>query len=177
MKSIAYLVYIFFLIFAGSAWCYPFSLPGDKNWPTPLNFLDFKKRISGQVSFRGDSDYAPHTWNRLTNTPKPAVIVKPISSNDVIEALKFALTHNIKLSVQSTGHHQDYRNIADNSVHLDMSTMNAKSIDKEKRTLTVGPGNNWRQIHSFVQSQTNSTLIAMSGADPGVGICNHFLKI
>ena len=42
--------------------------------------------------------------------PKPAVIIQPINSNDVIESLKFAKKYNIRLFVQSTGHHQDHRN-------------------------------------------------------------------
>ena len=165
------LIIFFIFLFVYNILSYQYNLPGDRNWPNSKEFLDFKKKITGKISFRGDSDYAPHTWNRLSNVPKPAAIVQPSNALDVIEALRFALEHSIKLSVQSTGHHQDFRNIADNSIHLDMSTMNAKSIDIQKRTLTVGPGNNWQQIHSFVKSKTNSTLVAISGADPGVGVC------
>jgi len=150
--------------------CYPYTLPGDKNWPTLNNFTTLKSSITGKVMIRGNKDYNPHTWNLRSNLPKPAVIIQPQNSQDIITGLKFANQFNLRVSVQSTGHHQDIRNIYDNSVHIDMSTMNAKSIDIPNRRLTLGPGNNFSQIHKYVSAQTNSKLVALSGADPGVGI-------
>lgn len=152
--------------------CYPFSLPGDKNWPSKNDFLKLKynQSIVGKVMLRGDKDYNPHTWNLRTNLPKPAVIIQPLNAQDIITGLKFANQFNLRISVQSTGHHQDVRNIYDNSVHIDMSTMNAKSIDIPNRRLTLGPGNNFSQIHKYVAAQTNRKLVALSGSDPGVGI-------
>jgi hypothetical protein len=151
---------------------YPYSLPGDANWPTLDQFLELKynKSITGKVALRSEAGYYPHTWNRRTNVPKPAVIVQPNNPQDIITSLKFANQFNLRISVQSTGHHQDIRNIYDNSVHIDMSTMNSKSIDIPNRRLTLGPGNNFSQIHKYVSQQTNNALVALSGADPGVGI-------
>ncbi len=80
--------------------------------------------------------------NSRTNVPKPAVIVQPSNPQDIIEALKFARNYNMRISVMSTGHHQDVRNIYDNSVHIDMSSMNSKSIDIQNKRLTVGSINN-----------------------------------
>jgi len=150
---------------------FPYSLPGDNNWPNLSDFETLKQSISGRVSIRGEIEYNPHTWNRITNVPKPAVIVQPTTNQDVINALKFARQFNIRISVQSTGHHQDKRNIYDNSVHIDMSSMDSKSIDLEKRTLTVGPGNNFTQLEKYVAEQSNRTLVAVCGGDKGVGIC------
>jgi hypothetical protein len=150
--------------------CFTYTLPGDENWPKTSVFSQLKTVINGKVILKDESDYKPHTWNRITNIPKPAVIIQPTNSNDIIEALKFAKKYNIRTSVQSTGHHQDHRNIYDNSIHIDMSSMNSKSIDLTGKTLTVGPGNNFQQIQSYVASQSGSTLVALCGADPGVGI-------
>ena len=150
--------------------CFTYTLPSDKGWPTTAQFLELRTSVAGKVMFKGDNDYNPHTWNLITNTPKPAAIVQPSSTQDVIAALRFAQKYNIRVSVQSTGHHQDHRNIYDNSVHIDMCTMNAKSIDLTKKTLTLGPGNNFSQIQKYVATQTNQRLVALGGADPGVGI-------
>ncbi|RNA01828.1 FAD-linked oxidoreductase -like [Brachionus plicatilis] len=151
-------------------WCFKYALPGDSNWPTLSDFVDMESKIEGRVYMRGDDDYKPHTWNKRTLVPKPAVIIQPSTNNDIIEALKFAKKFNLRLSVQSTGHHQDNRNILDNSVHIDMSSMNQKSIDLEQKTVTLGPGNNFTQIYKFVEEQSNKSLVVVSGADPGVGI-------
>ena len=105
-----------FLICLSAVQVIGYSLPGDKQWPSSLNFLELKNKIIGKVSFRGYPDYLSilHTWNTRTNVPKPAVIVQPSNPQDIIEALKFARSHNIRISVMSTGHHQDVRNIYDN---------------------------------------------------------------
>ena len=150
--------------------CFPYTLPGDANWPSLSNFNELKANMTGKVILRGESGYNPHTWNLITNTPKPAAIVQPLSSQDVIWALQFAKYYNIRISVQSTGHHQDHRNIYDNSIHFDMSSLNFKRIDLNKNTLTLGPGNNFSQIQKYVASQSNKTLVTLCGADPGVGI-------
>lgn len=149
---------------------FPYTLPTDSTWPPNSEFLKLREVINGKVIIKGDKDYNPHTWNKITNVPKPAVIIQPINSNDVIESLKFAKKYNIRLSVQSTGHHQDHRNIYDNSVHIDMSSMNAKTIDLTKKTLTLGTGNNFSVIQEYVGTQSNYQLVALCGADKGVGI-------
>jgi FAD/FMN-containing dehydrogenase len=168
MKTLMFAFFLFLTLNGASG--YRYALPGDASWPTFGEFFNLKISIAGNVMFKNEHNYKPHTWNMRTNLPKPAVIVQPKNPNDVITALKFAKQHNIRLSVQSTGHHQDTRNIFDNSIHLDMSSMNSKSIDLAKRTLTLGPGNNFTQIHTFVAMQSNRTLVAAGGADPGVGI-------
>ncbi|RNA00102.1 FAD-linked oxidase [Brachionus plicatilis] len=151
---------------ASNHWCFKYALPGDSNWPRLSDFVD----MDGRVYMRGDDDYKPRTWNKRTLIPKPAVIIQPTTNNDIIEALKFAKKFNLRLSVQSTGHHFDNRNILDNSVHIDMSSMNQKSINLEQKTVTLGPGNNFTQIYKFVEEQSNKSLVVVSGADPGVGI-------
>lgn len=164
------LIILIFISISCNSWCYKYTLPGDINWPKLSDFFNLESKISGKVLIRGDIDYKPHTWNKITHIPQPAVIIQPITNNDIIESLKFAKKFNLRLSVQSTGHHQDHRNIFDNSVHIDMSLMNHKSIDLNTKTVSLGPGNNFTQIHKFVQDKSNKSLIVVSGADPGVGI-------
>ena len=173
MKNIFESFLIIFLIDNIFSVCvnkFPWTLPSDASWPPSYKFLELRSNISGNVILKGDLNYNPHTWNRITNVPKPAAIIQPLNSDDILAALKFAKAYNIRLSVQSTGHHQDHRNIYDNSIHIDMSTMDSKSIDLEKKTLTVGPGNTFREIQTFVAIQTNKKLVALGGADPSVGI-------
>jgi FAD/FMN-containing dehydrogenase len=154
----------------GSIYCFKWTLPGDSNWPSIDKFKELKSRLNGNAFIRGEPGYNPSTWNRITNTPKPAIIIKPKNANDVIESLRFAKNYNIRVSVLSTGHHQDHRNIFDNSVHLDMSSMTSKSINLAEKTLTLGPGNNFSQISDYILKQTGGNLVVLTGNEPGVGI-------
>ena len=149
---------------------WPWTLPSYSLWPSNTVFQSLRSSISGNVIIKGDSNYSPHTWNGLTNTPKPAVIIQPLNSNDIIVALKFAKQYSIRVSVQSTGHHQDHRNIQDNSILIDMSTMNSLSYNSAQKTLTTSPGNTFATIQTYVSTQTNKAYVALGGADPSVGI-------
>lgn len=150
--------------------CFKWTLPSDSNWPSIDKFKELEAKINGNAFIRNEPGYNPFTWNRITNIPKPAIIIKPKNANDIIESLKFAKNYNIRVSVQSTGHHQDHRNIFDNSVHLDMSLMNSKSINITEKTITLGPGNNFSQISDYILQQTGGNQIILTGNDPGVGI-------
>jgi FAD/FMN-containing dehydrogenase len=170
IKSFLILNILISLVLSQNNSYWPYTLPGYSSWPSYSVFQSLRSNISGSVIIKGDSNYSPHTWNTITNTPKPAVIVQPKNSNDIIVALKFAQEYNIRVSLQSTGHHQDHRNIQDNSILIDMSLMNSLSYDSAKKTLTSGPGNTFATIQTFVASQTNKQYVALGGADPSVGI-------
>jgi FAD/FMN-containing dehydrogenase len=171
MNNFSSKVLVFYILIGVTLAGYQYSLPSDPNWPSNNAFQLLKANVKGKVMLRGDVDYNPHTWNKVTNVPKPAAIVQPSNNQDVITALKFARDNNIRISVQSTGHHQDHRNIFDNSIHIDMSSMNFKSIDLKGKTITLGTGNNFSQIQAYVAQQSNRQLVVACGADPGVGIC------
>lgn len=148
--------------------CY--SLPTDPVWPTSQEINAFASQIVGGVTIKGDAGYqVPFTYNLRTQSPKPAFVVTPANEDDIAHALTFVRTHHIRVAVMSTGHHQDVRNTVDNSLLLDMSRFNQKSIDLVAKTITVGPGQPFGDIHTFVYAQTSGLLVAMSGADPGVG--------
>jgi hypothetical protein len=93
----------------------------------------------------------------------------PENRDDILTAYSFCVDHKMRVSVQSTGQHQDVRNIYDNSVHFDLSKMKRKVLDIVNSQITVETGNNFGDIHEFIRSATNQTLVVMSGYDRGVG--------
>lgn len=148
---------------------FPFVLPSDANWPTKDKFQALKARLPGKAFLRSEKGYNPHTWNTRTNTPKPAIIIVPTNLTEIQIAFQFAVENNIRVSVQSTGQHQDIRNIYDNAVHFDMSNMKFKSIDYIRSQITVETGNTFGDIHEYIRYFSNETLVVMSGYDRGVG--------
>ena len=148
---------------------FKFTLPDSPEWPKLEDFTNFKNSLPGKVSLRGEAGYNPHTHNTRINIPKPAVIVKPSSRDDIVKALEFSKKFNLRISVQSTGQHQDVRNIYDNSVHLDMSNMKGRKIDVANKIITVETGNTFGELHEFVKKESNEALMILSGSDSGVG--------
>lgn len=168
-KSIRILLIISLLNLMFSQSKFKFSLPGSNTWPKLEDFELFKATLPDKIFLRGEKGYNPHTHNTRTNLPKPAVIVQPTTRDEVLFAFNFAKTFKMRISIQSTGQHQDVRNIYDNSVHLDMSNMKSKSIDLENKTITVESGNTFGELHQFVNTQSNGKLMILSGSDSGVG--------
>ncbi|HEU4892750.1 MAG TPA: FAD-binding oxidoreductase [Vicinamibacterales bacterium] len=62
--------------------------------------------MSGRVFVPGDEGYdtARQTWNATTFDQRPAVVVMPSSSADVVSAAGFAREHDLAIAVQGGGH-------------------------------------------------------------------------
>jgi hypothetical protein len=92
------------------------SSMGDPAWPTQDDIDTLAGELDGSLAQPGFGDYRLYTFNARTNVPRPAVEVFPQSISDVQRAIAFAKAHGMRLSVASTGHHQDVRNMADNGL-------------------------------------------------------------
>lgn len=147
---------------------FAYSIPG-RSWPNDTDFIAYYNTTPNVISLRNDSNYKPYTYNTRTNTPKPVVIVTPTEISHIKDAINFARSKKLKISIQSTGSHPDIRNIQDNSVHIVMSKMKSASYDAILKTITIGTGMTFGEIHTFVAQQTDSTLIALSPLDNGKG--------
>jgi hypothetical protein len=147
---------------------FKYIIPGI-NWPNSTIFINFQKQIRDAISIRNDSSYNPYTFNLRTNLPKPAVIVTPKDSSEIITAIDFARNYNLKISVQSTGRHPDVRNIQDNSVHIVLKKFKNAFINRADKTLKIGTGLNFGEIHDLVNKETNGTLFALCPMDNGMG--------
>lgn len=149
-----------------------FTLPGDAGWPTATQIAGFSKTLSSPAVLTqyGQPNYViPATYNARTNLPKPAFILKPASVQDIQAGLAFARQYNIRISVISTGHHQDVRNSVDASIQFDMGNFNQKQFNAQEKTLTMGPGNNFYDLGTYLRVASNSTYVLATGAEGGVG--------
>lgn len=74
--------------------------------------------------------------SRLTT---PAVIVKPETEDDVIDAIQYAKQHNLTL-IPAGGGHGSYVPIGSQTLYLDMRNFNKVSLDKSAGHVEVGGG-------------------------------------
>ncbi len=148
---------------------YSYTLPSDKNWPTSDDFNLLKSSIPNKVFLIGDPGYNPYTINTRNKTPQPAAIIYPTSTDDIKSAFNFAKKYNIRISVQSTGHHQDLRNINDNSIHINFKNMKNKEIDINNKTITASTGNTFKDLHYYIKDKTDGKLILLGGSAISVG--------
>ena len=89
----------------------------------------------------GDDGFAAATglWNGMIDT-KPAFVVRPAGTADVVGAVAFAREGGLPLAVRGGGHNVGGRALAPGGVTLDMSGRRGVVVDPEARTATVQPG-------------------------------------
>lgn len=99
-----------------------------------------KARLSGEVILPGDEKYdeARRTPN-LNIDRRPAIVVRPQTSADVAEAIKFAKSRELGLAVKSGGHSVAGYTVLDDALLIDLSNFKKVTIDPERRTARVQP--------------------------------------
>ena len=116
--------------------------------------------IRGRVVTPSDDDYDQErrVWNGMIDR-RPSLIVKCQGTADVIAALDYALDSDSSFTVRGGGHSVAGRAVADDSVLIDLSPMQAVSVDPGKRTARVGAGATW----GVVDHETQAFGLAVTG--------------
>ena len=113
---------------------------------------EFAARVRGAVIHPGDADYddARAVWNGLIDR-KPALIVRPIGTADVIEAVNFARESGMVLSIRGGGHNVAGNAVNDDGIVIDLSRMRGIHVDPATRRVRVQGGATLADLDSETQ--------------------------
>ena len=91
---------------------------------------ELKRGVSGQVVQPGDPDYddARRIWNAMIDK-RPALIVRCLSTADVVRAVRFARDGGLTLAVRSGGHNIAGNALCDGGLVIDLSQMKAARVE------------------------------------------------
>ena len=84
-------------------------------------------------------DQARSIWNGMIDR-RPAAIAQPLGVADVIEAVRFARQHDLRIAVKGGGHNIAGLAVADDALLLDMSRMRGVWVDPRERVAIAQPG-------------------------------------
>jgi len=106
-------------------------------------------------------------WNKMIDK-KPGMIAQCTGVSDVIQAVKFARTHNLLVSVRGCGHNVAGNASIDEGLLIDLSQMRTVLVDPQKKTAIVQGGANWGDVDHETQA---FGLVCAGGvvSDTGVG--------
>jgi FAD/FMN-containing dehydrogenase len=124
-----------------------FVLPGDPGW-----------------------DDARRAWN-LAVDQRPAAVALPESAEDVVEIVRFARRHGLRIAPQGTGHNAGALAI-EGDILLKTERMRDVSIDAAARTARVDAGVLWAEV---TDAAAQHGLAALAGSSPDVGIVGYSL--
>jgi FAD/FMN-containing dehydrogenase len=100
--------------------------------------------LSGKSFWRGDAGYEQArraaVWNGRKPDRFPDVIVQAHTDADVIAAVKLAKERGLKIGIRSGGHSWAAAFLRDGGMLLDLSRMNAFTVDPAMRTASIQPG-------------------------------------
>jgi FAD/FMN-containing dehydrogenase len=99
------------------------------------------ERFSGEIVSPDDPGYdsARVVWNRMIDR-RPALIVRPTSTDDVVAALRFARERDLVVAVRGGGHSIPGLSTCDDGIVIDLSRMRGARVEPDAGTAVVGGG-------------------------------------
>jgi FAD/FMN-containing dehydrogenase len=109
-------------------------------------------QFNGQVIRPEDTPYenARKVWNGMIDK-YPALIVRPLGTEDVITAVNFAREHDLLLSVRGGGHNVAGHAMNDGGMVIDLSLMKNIEVDPVSQTARAGGGVTWGELDAATQ--------------------------
>jgi FAD binding domain len=101
----------------------------------------FKSAFSGRVLAPGNDGYdeARRVWNSLIDR-QPGLIAQARGLADVVQAVTFARTHGLLVSVRGGGHNVSGSAVCDGGMVIDLREMRAVRVDRKTMTVHVQGG-------------------------------------
>jgi FAD/FMN-containing dehydrogenase len=129
--------------------------------------------IAGQVFVPGEASYdqARQAWN-LAVDQRPAIVLEAGSAADVVQAVRYARAHGIRIAPQGTGHGAGPLEPLDGAMLLRTTRMRKVHIDPAARTARAEAGAVWQDI---TVPAAQHGLAALAGKAPNVGVTGYTL--
>jgi hypothetical protein len=145
----------------------------NKNTHAEPDLEALRAAVAGQVSVPGQASYdqARQPWN-LTVEQRPSVVVAAESVSDVVEAVRYARTHGMRIAPQGTGHGAVPLEPLDGAMLLRTTPMRQVDIDPATRIARAEAGAMWQDI---IVPAAEHSLAALAGSAPNVGVAGYTL--
>ena len=115
---------------------------------------ELRAAMDGPVIAPGDSDFDER--RRVFNADidrRPSVIARCASTADVVAAIGFAREHRLEISVRGGAHNTAGTAVCDDGLMVDLSLLNAVTVDPTARRARVGGGALLADMDAATQAQ------------------------
>ena len=112
-------------------------------------------------------DQARRVWNGMID-PRPALMVRPTTAEDVAASIGFAREHGLPIAVRGGGHNVAGLATVDDGLVIDLALMQSIDVDAPTRTARAGGGVTWGKLDAATQPHGLATPGGVV-SDTGVG--------
>ena len=132
---------------------------------------ELKSKVSGQVLLPSEPGYdeARTVWNAMIDR-RPAVIVRCVSAQDVIHAVRTAREQKLVLAVRGGGHNIAGNAVCDGGLMIDLTPMKAVRVDAERRIGRVEPGATLAEMDRETQAFGLATPLGINSTTGVAGL-------
>ncbi len=109
--------------------------------PTSAQIDDFRRSFTGEVVTPDAAGYddARRVWNAMFDR-RPAMVVRPLTVDDVVAAVRFARERDLEIAVRGGGHSAVGHSTTDGGLVIDMGRMNEVTVDPARKLARTGGG-------------------------------------
>jgi FAD/FMN-containing dehydrogenase len=127
--------------------------------------------LDGALLRPGDDGFATSValWNAMV-TRRPALVIRPSSTRDVVRAVTFAREEGLELSIRGGGHNIAGLSLSDGGVTLDMSGLTSVEVDPDVGLARVGPGCTLGHVDRATQRYGLATTLGFVSATGVAGL-------
>jgi FAD/FMN-containing dehydrogenase len=120
--------------------------------PTDRLVRDLASQLTGRVVDRTDPAYdeARRIWNAAVDR-RPAVIAYCAVESDVVQCVRWAVEHEVRIAVRAGGHNVAGLAVCDDGLVIDLSKLREVSIDRVAPAAAVGGGATWADLDTACQ--------------------------
>jgi FAD/FMN-containing dehydrogenase len=115
---------------------------------------------------------AAQVYNTVFDGVLPKYVARPVDANDVRNAVRWAVKHDVPLRARSGGHSYAGYSTLKNGLVIDLRKLNGISVNRRSGVATIGAG---AQLLNAYQALANAGATIPAGSCPSVGVGGHAL--
>ncbi len=109
--------------------------------PTRAQLDELRRSFAGEIITADAAEYddARRVWNAMFDR-RPATIVRPLTVDDVVAAVRFGRERDLEIAIRGGGHSAVGHSTTEGGLVIDLGRMNAVTVDPARRLARTGGG-------------------------------------